>query len=157
MARKRLVTGIEHVRRVFRRAPEEMQVRIIDALNQGAEEIADRARMLAPVDPSTPIDLKDTIDVVVATRTNARGGREVSEPNSVAAYVVAGGTPERRQAALRMEFGRAPGGSGPRNASHPGHPAQPFMYPAYFSIRNRVRSRIKRAVRAAARAAAGRG
>lgn len=150
---RRILTGAENVRRVFRNMAEESVERITHALNKGGEEVAERARQLAPVDPTTQIDLKDQIEVYVGTRANARGNFVQTEPNSAVVYVVAGDTKERRNVAFRMEYGRAPGGSG-SNAGHPGHPAQEFMFPAYFSVRNRVRSRIKRAVKAAAVAAA---
>lgn len=152
MARQRLLTGIEDVQRVFRTLPKENLERITHALNLGAQEIAARARILAPIDPNTSIDLKDQIEVRIATRTNFRRGGSFG-PNSVAAYVVAGDTPERRQVAFRQEFGRDPGGAGV-NRGHPGHRAQPFMFPAFHSVRRRVIGRVRRAVSAAARAVA---
>ncbi|MEO1602256.1 MAG: HK97 gp10 family phage protein [Pseudomonadota bacterium] len=144
----RNLRGLEHARRVFRDVPPKFQEKIVAALNKGAEEIADRARLLAPHDPTTPIDLRDQIKTLIGLRRNARSPRvlNTASPNSIAAYVIAGDTKERFYAAVKQEFGRP---AGPGN--HPGHPAQPFMFPAYFSIRNRVRNRVRRAMRAAAK------
>ena len=147
MARRQILTGVEDVRRVFRRLPEENVRKITHALNQSAEEVAARARQLAPHDPNTPIDLADQIEVRISTKLNRRRGLKTTEPNSVAAYVVAGDTPARRGVAWRMEFGRRPGPKG-----HPGFGPRPFMFPAYYSLRKRIIGRVRRAVKAAAKA-----
>lgn len=141
MPRRRFVEGIEQTRRVFAQLPEIYIERITHALNLGAREIAEEARSIVPVG-TPPEHVRDTI------RANPpkikKGGK------AVFVTVTAGDTKATAVSAFRSEFGRAPGGSG-RAATHPGHRAQPFMFPAYWLKRQRVRGRIKREIRKAAR------
>lgn len=128
--------GTETVAKVFRGLSDKAVAKITQALNQGAAEIAARAKIAAPVDEG---DLRRDIDAVRATEIRSvRGGR------AVAAYVVAGRGPAGAYARVQ-EFGRAP------SDDHPGHRAQPFLFPAYWSVRRRVRARVARAISAAAR------
>lgn len=146
MAKLNYVRGLPQVKDAFRDLPPAAQQRIVNALNLSAEEIQEEAEHLAPYDPTTRINLNEQIEVRFARRDQGiRGG--VSR--QVVAYVIAGDSRERAQAAFRAEYGRAPGPNG-----HPGHGPQEFMFPAYFRIRKRVRSRIKRAVTQAAKAVA---
>lgn len=145
------VEGVDKVARVFRALSRKAAERIADALEKGADEIVARAKVLAPVDDG---NLRDTI----ARRTDIRGTtRRDGSDRGVVVYVVAGDTAETAIAAFRQEFGRDPGGNEKGNADHPGHAAQPFLFPAYWSIRRRVRSRVARAISAAAKEAAARG
>lgn len=135
------VTGMETVDRAFRHLTGPGAVtKITQALNKGAEEVADRARTLAPEDDGA---VRRSIGHEIIKTDRRRGG--------VAAIIFAGG--RKAPGGFRSEFGRAPGGAGSQK-SHPGHGAQPFMFPAYHSIRKRVRSRIKRAMAAVAKEAA---
>jgi HK97 gp10 family phage protein len=145
------VEGVDRVAAVFRRISRGAAEKIAQALERGGDEIAARARSIAPVDEG---DLRETI----ARRTNIRTTqRQDGSARGVVVYVVAGDTKETAHAAYRQEFGRAAGGTGERNANHPGHPAQPFLFPAYWSLRRRVRSRVARAINAAVKEAAARG
>lgn len=138
------IEGIEAVRRVFREVPEENLQRITHALNQGADEIADRARTAAP---KRSRELAGSVGTTTETVKVSRTGIRENKRGNPVVYVVAG-TPVGGQSYARVqEFGRRPGPAG-----HPGHRPQPFMFPAYFSIRNRIRGRIKRAIKAAAKA-----
>jgi HK97 gp10 family phage protein len=138
MARNpKYIDGLDDVTRALSRFTDKAPVKLVQALNKSAGEIADRARILAPVDDA---DTRDSIGNGIDT--TGRGGK------SVAAIVYAGGGGST--GAWRSEFGRAPGGEG-INADHPGHVAQPFMFPAYHSIRKRVRGRVTRALNALAK------
>lgn len=175
MARRRIVTGIEGVRKVFRAMPERSRIEVSHALNLGAQEIEGRAKSLAPVETG---ELRSAIEIRHGTRVNSRKSDPdgMSDPNSMAVEV--GVFVESRASpgwyARFVEFGTSPRATGQsyttasgqvrkvaagRRAGgaigdfHPGTPAQPFLFPAYFSIRNRVRNRIKRALRTAAKAA----
>lgn len=127
MARKRYLDGLEDAQRAFRAAPREFQEKITDAVNRSAEEIAGRARVLVTVDQG---DLKESIEVKRASASK-RG---------IAAYVLVGNF-----VAGMIEFGTVK------------MAAQPFLFPAYQSIRKRVDGRIRRAVKAAAKEVARRG
>ena len=143
MARKKYVQGADTVARVLgREIPRENIKRITDALNRGAMEIAARAELLVPVDQG---DLKESIEA----RTT--GIRAIRKGKSVATFVVAGTDGETAISAFRQEFGRAPG-----PLSHPGHAANPFMFPAYWSLRKRVVGRVRREINKAAKVVAGR-
>lgn len=139
--RRRSLAGISTVRKVFPNIAEESIRRITNALNQGGEEIAAAANLLVPVDEG---DLKETIEV------RAAGIKLRRDRRSAVVRIVAGTSKETANAAFRQEFGRSPG-----PGVHPGHAAQPFLFPAYFAKRRRVRGRIKREIRRAARFSAG--
>lgn len=147
---RRLVEGRERVARVFRQIKDESVDRITHALNKGGEEIAEYARLLAPVgDYRGGGDLQASIAVRATEIRVQRGGR------AAVVFVVAGTNEGGLAYAREQEFGRAPGGSGV-NATHPGHDPQPFLFPAYWARRKRVVGRIRREVRKAAREAAAR-
>lgn len=144
MARtRRYMEGTETTARVFRGLSDKMVGQITRALNQGAAEIVARAQIAVPVDDG---DLRDSIEVVQATEIRETRRRDGSA-KGVAVYVVAG-TGSTAAYARVQEFGRASSGD------HPGHAAQPFLFPAYWSVRRRVRNRIARAINAAAKEAA---
>lgn len=134
MRRLKHVEGLEGVHRAFAHLVDEAPVKLTQALNKSGAEVAARAKILVPVDDAqTRNSIEHRLDL------KSRKG------TSVAAVVEAGG--RDAPGAWRSEFGRDPGGSG-ANVGHPGHEAQPFMFPAYHSVRRRVRGRIKRAIKA---------
>jgi len=137
------IVGLDKAERVFKRMSGAMQRSLVAGLNQGGDELADAARILAPKENH---DLAESIDKKLTVR---RGGR------SLTMTVYAGDTPETAISAFRQEFGRAPGGDGMEG--HPGHVAQPFFFTAYAALRRRIRSRIGRILGKAAREAARRG
>lgn len=148
MARQLYVDGVDRVARIFAAAPRENVERIADALNRGAQEIAAQAQRAAPVQAAAD---GGALRADIAARTTDI--RVAGSKRAAVVYVVAGTEPQTMVEARMQEFGRAPGGDGDQ-AEHPGHAAQPFFFPAYFSIRRRVLSRVRREVRRAARAAA---
>lgn len=143
------IVGLDKVARVFRTLPYKSQVRIRNALSQGADEIVDAAKTLisAARTPGTdPHHVRDTVQ---------RSEIKVSSTErSAYVTITAGDTKETAQAAFRTEYGRDAGGDGV-NAGHPGHKAKPFMFPAYWALRRRVRSRISREINRAVKEAAG--
>jgi len=144
MARRRYVEGLAEVRRVFAAAPAENIERITDALNRGGKEIEAAARQAVPVGDG---DLRDSLRTIEASEIRVR-----RDDRAAVVYVTAGRNADgTNRYARAQEFGRA------ASDGHPGHAAQPFFFPAYWSVRRRVRSRIKREIRRAARALAAMG
>lgn len=133
--RRKYMTGVDQVERIFRALPRELQEDWAVALNQGGAEMAAGARLLAPRDESSadPEHIADDI-----------GHRLVvnEERRTVSAVVYAGTRPETKQAALRSEFGRQPGGDGMEG--HPGHGKQEFFFVAGQALRKRSRGRLQR-------------
>lgn len=131
--------GVENVERIFSQLPRKNQEQITNALNQGAEEVKDIAVSIVP---------RDTGDLASDISVDTTGVLARDDDKGVVVRVIAGTTPGNGQAAFRSEFGRRPSGG------HPGHSAQPFLFPAYWSIRKKIRARVQRAVRAAVKAVA---
>jgi hypothetical protein len=142
MARKQKIEGVENVRRVFRRLPQVSANRITNALNQGLDEIADLAKSIAPEGPTAP-HVKDTVRRI-PIKASVDG-------KSVGGAVIAGDTAATANAAFRAEFGRKP------SDRHPGHSAQPFMFPAFHARRKKVLGRIARELNKAVKLSLGTG
>lgn len=137
------VTGAAAIAQVFRRMSADSRRRVEAALTLSGDEVVARARALAPVGDDDSDRLRDAI-----MRTEPRLTRRREADAGVAVYVMAGTTAETAEYARAQEFGRAP------SDDHPGHAAQPFLFPAYLTVRRRVRGRIARALAQAARRAA---
>lgn len=149
MPRKRYLTGLAEAQRTFRRMPAEFHEKLVDALNRGAEETAERQRILAPSEFG---DLRESI----------RAERVGEGPAPVEGRIVARAIVTDFKARW-IEFGTRPH-SLRRNASiarglrqdggrqHPGSRARPFFFAGYASVRRRVRNRIRRNFRAAVKA-----
>jgi HK97 gp10 family phage protein len=135
--------------------PAEVRSAIKQALAEGADEITDMQKRLAPVKTG---DLRNSI-------VQTWGGARVRY-SSLSAAAGAGdpdltvrlsaGNGKVRYAHL-IEFGTAPHINGGKFAGsqHPGTKAQPFFYPPYRALRKRVKSRITRATTKAAKKVAG--
>jgi HK97 gp10 family phage protein len=137
------VLGADKLKRQMRAMPALAKQQIAKAMEQSAQEIADLARALAPVDDGA---LRASIGwswhgapegsmTLGSVKTSGRGA------GNLAIVVYAGD--DRAFYARWVEFGTSQGG-----------PAQPFFYPAYRALRKRVRGRVSRAIRNAARQAA---
>lgn len=124
--------GADKIRRALRQVAREGADDITAAINKSTEEIQERAEILVPRDQN---DLARDIHTEL-----------VETKRGVAGLVLVGTRPETAITARVQEHGRAPG-----PGEHRGHPAQSFLFPAYFSVRPRVRGRIARAVRKAVR------
>ncbi len=139
--------------------PAEARSAIKQALAEGADEITDMQKRLAPVSTrgnhgNPPGALRDSI------KQTWGGGRE--RYSSLNAYGGSGdpdltvrisaGNSKVRYAHL-VEFGTAPHVNGGKFAGtlNPGSKAQPFFYPPYRALSKRVKSRITRATNKAAK------
>jgi len=130
--------------------PGEIVAQVRPALVQGAGDLADMARALAPEDEG---DLKASVAVTppgaVTPAYAEGGGRRVAAENQALVTV---GNPQARHGHL-VEFGTDPHVNGGRFAGtqHPGTAAQPFLLPAARLTEDRTRRRIGRAVAQAIR------
>lgn len=165
MARR--IEGVERLQRILRDMPERAAGRVEQAMDRSAGEIALLAKTLVPVasgELRAAIEARASLDGFAGTgAVGALAGR--GRPRAAITRYI-GTFPAKRGSpgwyAAFVEFGTAPRtagaayvtGSGRRRKSgntHPGTRPQPFLFPAYWSLRRRVRGRIARAVREAAR------
>lgn len=135
--------------------PKEVRSAIKQALAEGADEITEMQKRLAPVKDG---DLRDSIK-----QTWGAGRVRYSSLNAAAGagdpdltVRISAGNSKVRYAHL-VEFGTRPHVNGGKFAGslHPGTRAQPFFYPAVRALRRRVKSRITRATTKAAKKVAG--
>lgn len=131
--------------------PAEVRSAIKQALAEGADEITDMQRRLAPVKSG---ELRDSIKQTWGggrerySSLNATGG--AGDPD-LTVRISAGNSKVRY--AHFVEFGTRPHVNGGKFAGtlHPGARAKPFFYPAYRALKRRVKSRITRATTKAAK------
>lgn len=130
--------GRERVKRRFRELPRVAQRMVAEALGQGADEIVQMQKRLAPKDDG---DLQEAIH------------RRWDRRAALMGIVIRAWSPKVKYAHL-VEFGTAPHRVGGRfkGAMHPGTKAQPFFFPAYRALRKRVKSRVRRSLRKAVEA-----
>lgn len=135
------IQGLEALRAKLKAMPEAIKAEVRASLVQSANEIADTARALAPVDDG---DLQGSIKVTepggVTPLYSSGGSHQVGD---MAVAVTAGNSSVRYSA--NVEFGHDgkgnPDGAAPR----------PFFWPAYRSKKKRVRNRTARAINKAAK------
>lgn len=141
MSRNSLTAQSVALGKRLEKIPAELLAELRPALVQGAEEVADGARALVPVDEG---DLRATITVTgpgEQTPPYASGGGSVTaKPNQALVTV---GSPEVRHGHL-IEFGTV-------HAE-----AQPYLRPAFRLKKTRLLARINRAVGKAIRKMGGR-
>lgn len=151
MARKKVrVTRGERLEKLAA-LPTEVRSSIKQAIVQGANEITDMQKRLAPVKSG---DLRNSI------KQTWGGGREryssltagTGKGDPDLTVRISAGNAKVRYAHL-VEFGASPHIAGGRfkGAQHPGAAAQPFFYPAYRALRKKVKSLIGRATTKAAK------
>lgn len=147
--------------------PHHVRSAMKQALAQGADELVDMQKRLAPVGPPSgaqaakgarPGALRDSIkqtwgDSKVAYASLRGGAGEKGDPDLT--VTITAGNSEVRYAHL-VEFPTAPHKVGGKfkGAQHPGTQAQPFFYPAYRALKRRIKSRINRETKKAMRRAA---
>lgn len=167
------VEGVERMNRRMRRLPVSAKRAAREAIGQGAQEIVDKMKQLAPRDSGK---LRDSIKW---TFGNAPDGSVTIGRFSLGGFSFGSVTDMRADEGLRatiyvdtdkrsgayygpfVEFGTEAGQRGGRASyvglaqnrrgrtqrrTHPGTRAQPFFWPAYRSLRRRVRGRITRAI-----------
>lgn len=135
------IQGLEALRAKLRAMPEVIKEEIRTSLVQSANEIADTARALAPVDDG---ELQASIVVTEPGKLTPLYSSGGSHQVGDMAVAVSAGNSKVRYAAP-VEHGHdgdgKPDGAAPR----------PFFWPAYRSKKKRVRSRTARAVNKAAK------
>lgn len=152
-----MATRLERQQELLRKMseiPSAIRSAMKQALAEGADEINDMQRRLAP---------KKTGKLAASIKQTWGGGKE--RYSSVSAgtgdgdpdltVTLSAGNSKVRYAHL-VEFGTAPHTLGGifKGAQHPGTAAQPFFFPAYRALRRRVKSRITRATKRAVQQAA---
>lgn len=157
------VQGLSSLQRKLSALPKAVKDQIAKAMEAGAEEIADTARNLVPVDELTLYESigwtwgkapKGSISLGISSRRPGDGLRiTIYAGNDEAFYArwVEFGTQAHNVArsggTVAGKRSLASGGG----LGHPGAKAQPFFFPAYRANRKRVRARITRATNAAAK------
>ena len=143
--------GVESTARAMRALSPAAKESIAEALNKGAAEIEARAKSIVPTDDG---DLRDAIEVRSGEGAEAGGALSAFQAALGAAGMGAmvrriGVFPDLNSGkgfyARWVEFGTAV------------HSPQPFLRPAYISLRRRVQGRISRAINAGLREVARRG
>jgi HK97 gp10 family phage protein len=145
------VEGMSKTSAALKRMGPEMVKQVTDALDQGAQEIATKARSIAPRDTGAmagAIEVRNTLEGFTATGAVGNFARMVSGAAAGLTRFI-GVFPATRASpgwyAAFVEFGntkRAP---------------MPFLQPSFFSLRKPVQARIARAVNKAIREVAARG
>lgn len=134
--------------------PGETRSAIRQALAQGADEITDMQKRLAPrKSGALRNSIGSTFGTYKAENSRVRGvsaGAGGADPDLT--VTLHAGDAKAYYAAF-VEFGTAPHPQGGmfEGTDHPGTTAQPFFYPAYRALRRRVKARVTRATKQAAR------
>jgi HK97 gp10 family phage protein len=145
------VDGLNRTQAALRRMGPETAKQIEVALEAGAQEIADRARSIAPRDTGEmvgAIEVRKTLEGFNGTGAVGNFARMVSgAANGMTRFI--GVFPDSRSSpgwyAAWVEFGTTT------------RAGKPFLQPSFFSLRKRVQGRIGRAVNKAVREVAARG
>lgn len=158
------IQGRERLLAKMKALPGEVRSAIKQALAEGADEITDMQKRLAPVSATgshgnAPGALRDSIVQTwgggkVRYSSLAGNAGEAGDPDL--SVRISAGNSKVRYAHL-VEFGTAPHINAGKFAGtqNPGAAAQPFFFPAYRALRKRVKSRITRATNKAAKKVAG--
>lgn len=145
--------GLDKLNRKMKAIPPAAKAAARAAVVQGAQEVANLQQNLVPYDQG---ELHDSIVVTQPGQTtppySQPGGSMTAGPEQ--AIITAGNT--RVRYPHLVEFGTPPHINGGQFAgtAHPGTTAQPFFFPAWRALRNRVKSRITRSINKAIRDAA---
>lgn len=115
-------------------APDDKRGVITGMLVYGAEPLERRMSELAPIDPSTPVNLKDEIGYKRLNKLDDDEIGEVVLGEGEAAIAV--GPSKRAWYGHLVEDGTAPHGN------HPGTPARPFARPAFDETQGEVIRRV---------------
>lgn len=157
----------ERLLRKMAALPTAVRSALKQALAQGADELTEMQKRLAPVGPPSgaqkkkgakPGALRDSIkqtwgDSKVSYASLKGKGGVAGDPDLT--VTITAGNSAVRYAHL-VEFPTAPHKVGGKfkGAQHPGTQAQPFFYPAYRALRRRIKSRVTRAAKKAAKSVA---
>ncbi|MGM4911437.1 HK97-gp10 family putative phage morphogenesis protein [Rhizobium sp. 768_B6_N1_8] len=142
------IKGLKELQRKLDRLPQVVKARIREAMEQGAQEIVDLAKSLAPYD-----SLRDSIGwtwgrapkgAITIARVESTGG-------DLTITVYAGNS--EVYWARWVEFGTAAHTAGGKfaGAQIPAQPAKPYFFVSFRASRKKVKSRITRAINKAAK------
>lgn len=128
--------GRERMRRRFQKLPQLAKLHVRKAMEQGAREITDMQRRLAPRDDGP---LQEAIHWAWRVSSTA-----------LMTIAIRAWSPRVKYAHL-VEYGTRPHKQGGRFAGtmHPGTKPQPFFWPSYRALKRRVMNRIRRGLRKA--------
>lgn len=150
------IDGRERLLAKMRALPNEVRSAIKQALAEGADEIQEMQKRMAPVGATG--NLRDSIVQTwgggKVRYSSLAATSEAGDPD-LSVRISAGNSGVRY--AHHVEFGTAPhinAGKFP-GTYNPGTAARPFFYPAYRALRKRVKSRVTRATTKAAKKVAG--
>lgn len=144
----------ERLLRKMAEMPTAARAAIRPAIEEGAREVTDMQRRLAPKKTGA---LARSIGYTFGTyrpeNSNVRGVSTAGESDSDLSVTIHAGDATAFYAAF-VEFGTAPHRQ-PNNPmvgyEHPGSRPHPFFFPAYRALKRRVKSRITRATKKAVR------
>lgn len=158
------IQGRERLLKKMKALPGEVRSAIKQALAEGADEITDMQKRLAPVSATgshgnAPGALRDSIVQTWGggkVRYSSLTGNSGAAGDPDLSVRISAGNSKVRYAHM-IEFGTAPHINAGKFAGtqHPGTAAQPFFFPVYRALRKRVKSRITRATTKAAKKVAG--
>lgn len=146
------VEGADELARAFGTMPRAMEQKIEEAIRKNLVEIQKRARLLVPVDTG---ELRGAIDIEITRGPKGIQGRvgvlaaSRASPGWYAIFVERGTAPRVAGRRYTQRGGRRRRSKN----THPGARANPFLFPAYWSMRKRASGRVKRALRAGIKAA----
>jgi len=154
---------LDRARMIMRALPEEVRKGIDDALDKGADEVASRARTLAPVGDPADGNLRDAIEVrrdLAGFSPRGALKKLFSGQGSGGGFARFIGVFPRKRGdagwyAAWVEFGTSERFT-KAGAFRGVGPAQPFLGPAFFGARKKVQARVSRAISKAAKAVVGR-
>lgn len=142
------ILGRDRMRKVLKALPKTVRARLRQAILEGANEIADMQKSLAPVRTGA---LRDSIVVTPGDQDPPRYAALKSkrtEKDPELAAIISAGNSKVRYAHL-VEFGSSPhinAGQYPGTVN-PGARAQPYFYPGFRARRKSAQNRINRAAR----------
>ncbi|QPC43491.1 HK97 gp10 family phage protein [Kaustia mangrovi] len=140
------VKGLDKLQKKLKALPDQVRKDIHEAMKQGAEELTQMQRRLAPVDSGA---LRDSIGYTFgnfqADNANVRGVTAGSKIGDTELSVTIHAGDAKAFYAAFVEFGTVD------------QNGQPYFFPAYRSLSRRIKGRISRATTKAAKKVAGSG
>lgn len=140
--------GRAKLRKRLLRLPDDVKRRLRAEFAQGADDIVNMMKAVAPVDDG---ELRESI----TWRWSGEGkiaysqGDSSGQPGDMSIRISAGNT--RVRYPHLVEFGAAPHIAGGifKGAMHPGQPPQPFFFPSYRAQKKRVVKNFRRGIKRA--------
>lgn len=121
---------VDFARALKQIAPDDRRGVMTNMLKRAAMPLERRMSERAPIDPTTPVDLKDSMVTQALKKYRDPDVGEVELGEHEAAVAV--GPSKDAFYGLMVEYGTAPHGK------HPGTPAQPFARPAFDETQGQI-------------------